>query len=644
MSGSVPPIPPATTPTGTPAVTRERAAPETAVPPQQPTPPSGGNPVDTLETVVRVPLEATVTALPDAVLKLVPGAVLEGIVSPGRDGAPPTLETDFGTLTAVATTPLPTGRVLQLEIQSADVHLVTVPVTLDGKAPTPSFPTVLTLAQVPDADVSPAALADQKQPAPAAITQTIPSPDLGDKNVGAPARQLPQQALPVAIADLPVGARITGTLLPVAAANTFLFVTGEPVLSLTLPHRPGPTGQSAASLTVPNTGTRLEVEIRGTAIHLNARLVQIADTPVANAQTSVILGPPITARHHAKPTQATQRTPKPPLLSGLSIGQTVAATVHASAAPKDAPAPAAPTTTHLPIPPKVDLVLRGYGAPDISAAPKATAWAAKQPITATVIGHDQQGALLVAVADQTLRLGTNAPFPPGTNLTFEVAQADPINPSALTPPAAATTAHMRLESLSQVVEALAASDAAVHGSTVTATLPSATGGAMARLIAYLFAMKSGDARQWLGERASTSLDRIGRGALLGRLGDELRSVERGIGDINSEWRQLPLPFYDGDRLALVTAWLYDGRRGRNDQGGEPDDENETRVIIDLTLSRLGEIRLDVAYRTDRFDMTIFSETPFEDPVRHNMIGIFDDITAISGIAGALAFRTRAGAD
>jgi hypothetical protein len=67
------------------------------------------------------------------------------------------------------------------------------------------------------------------------------------------------------------------------------------------------------------------------------------------------------------------------------------------------------------------------------------------------------------------------------------------------------------------------------------------------------------------------------------------------------------------------------------------------VIIDLSWSRLGGIRVAGTYRPGLFDMSIASAAPFEDPDRYNMIRIFDDILAVSGMAGALSFRAHASA-
>jgi len=654
MAGSVPPVPPVGTIASTPTSTRERPAAEPTAPPPPASAPVAEDPVDTLETVARVPVDAPVAVLPEALLTLPADTVLEGIVTRVPDQALPRIETDFGALTALSNAPLPEGRVVSLQIQSADLHVVTVPIALDDKLPAPSFPTVLTLAAMPDLE-PPQTEDDNRLRAIVAVPAAALAPEKlagGEQPAEASPRELPRQGLPAPIANLPVGARIAGTLLPVAAANKFLFVVPDAVLGLTLPHQPVSAEAIARPLATPDTGTRLLLEIRGVAEHINAKLVAVAGVQLTDAKTPVILGPapaPPAVQMAEQPTtrntvSTAAQLPRP----GLSIGETVRATVHIPPSGAEAHSP---TDTRSPLPSTAfSLTLRGYGetsvigtATPVAAGKGTIAGTSLVPgglVTATVVGHDHQGALLVGIGDRTLRLETAAPFPPGTNLTFEVLPAPPPDLSVLGPPPEGVATRLQLDSLAQVIQALAVADPHAQGATIAAALPNAGGGAVAKLIAYLFAMKSGDARQWLGERAAAALERIGRGALLGRLGDELRLVERGLSDPAGEWRQLPLPFQDGDRLGMVTAWLYDGRRGRGD-GAEDQADDETRVIIDLSLSRLGDIRLDGTYRPGRFDITIASEAPFEDPVRYNMIQIFDDILAVSGMAGALSFRAHA---
>ena len=79
-------------------------------------PPVSADPVDTLVTLARVPVDVSVPALPEALLTLPPQTVIEGTVTPLPDQAQPTITTEFGSLSVTTATPLPDGRVVSLQV------------------------------------------------------------------------------------------------------------------------------------------------------------------------------------------------------------------------------------------------------------------------------------------------------------------------------------------------------------------------------------------------------------------------------------------------------------------------------------------------------------------------------------------------
>ena len=631
MAGPVPPVPPlGTIPAATSSTSEQTKTPQAE--PQQPPPArSSQAPSDTLETVARVPTAETVARLPDPLLNLPPDTVIEGLVTGGAQDALHRVETNYGTVAVAAPAALPDGHTVHLQVQSVSLQAIAAPVALDGRAPPAWFPATVALAAPIGAELPP--LLGDPQTLPAAVQAAVspkalfPPGQSPDGN----AQRLPRLGLPPTVLELPIGARFAGSVLPMSGSgpNPFVLVTQETVLDLALPSLGRSSGavSSGTPPVLPSTGAHLLLELRGFTQHINALIVTQSSEPIPAS-----LRPPNVATPTTHPTSDSSR-PNPvvdqptfALPKGLSIGEAVPAAVTVQSKTS-----AAAGQSSLQPPPNVTLVLQGFG----DSGATGTTLASGAVVAATVTGHDHQGRLLLNIGDHTLRADTSAPFPPGTTLTFAIL---PPPPAVFTPPGGALAAPS-IESLIQSVQTLAATDPHAHGVAVSAMAPSGTG-AFAKFLAYLFAVKGGDTRQWIGDRAAAALERLGRGALLSRAGDEFRMVERGLADTTSEWRQLPLPVHDGDRLGMVTAWMYDARRGRGD--GEADaEENETHLVVDLTLSRLGDIRLDGFYRTGRFDMAIASEAPFDDPVRYNMMQIFEDVLAIAGLTGALTFRAHA---
>ena len=555
-------------------------------------------PVDALESLARPGLLPALPPLPAGLGKLAPGARLDGVVvAPAAPDQPWLLRTVHGEAAIATALVLPPDAALMLEIVESETRIVALAVALDGETPPPL---VVTLGPHRPPATPP--------PATAAKPPQLPAPT----------------PLPREIADLPPGARLTGIVLPLAPPRAALLVSDGTLLRL----EPGPLGVSAPeSHRLPATAARLEVEIVKVATHLVARPIATDGAPPGKADRLVLSPPQAAVRAHALAANPQDGR----LARGLSVGQTVTATVvRAFATSGHAAAPAVTT--------RLEVRLLGYGPPDAAASPSPPPNAAASPspppipageLMATTVGHDRDGALLAKTAEGVLRLATDAPLPPGSVLILQLVSA----PVAAGAPAAEGD-HPRLPSLEQ-----AASPASgVSAATVTHSMPNATPRGIANLIAYLFALRSGDTRQWIGERAAQSLAQAGRGGLIARLGEELRLLGRGAGEAaSSEWRALPLPWNDGGQLHFPTLWLHERYRPDGKQG-EAGTETGTRLIVELELSRLGPMQIDGYYRDRRFDVIVRSRDSLDEDVRKNLHGIFADVLAVSGLAGTLDFH------
>src|SRR5262249_55645027 len=106
------------------------------------------------------------------------------------------------------------------------------------------------------------------------------------------------------------------------------------------------------------------------------------------------------------------------------------------------------------------------------------------------------------------------------------------------------------------------------------------------IVAFVQAMRSGDARQWPGGTNLRAPERLGpRGAhLAGQLSDEVSALSSRARETGTEWRALPIPWNaDGriDRITLIT------RREGEAEGGSKKRVGGTgsRFLITLDLSR-----------------------------------------------------------
>jgi len=150
-----------------------------------------------------------------------------------------------------------------------------------------------------------------------------------------------------------------------------------------------------------------------------------------------------------------------------------------------------------------------------------------------------------------------------------------------------------------------------------------------------------DPRAWLGERAAQALEQAGRGDLLDRLGEDVKSMQRQA-EAAGEWRSFSIPIANNGELEQAIVRVKrkddddeDGSRKR--QGGG------TRFLVDVTLSRLGPLQLDGLVRpsTRRLDMMLRTRDPLPDRLRTELTDIYNEAIAEIRYLGQLSFRSGA---
>jgi hypothetical protein len=241
-------------------------------------------------------------------------------------------------------------------------------------------------------------------------------------------------------------------------------------------------------------------------------------------------------------------------------------------------------------------------------------------------------------------LQTSEPVAPGTRLTFEVLGSRPPETS----PGAGAEATNRgslpalageWPALKEALEAVASVDPALARRLVNNVLPAPTARLPASVLFFLAAVRFGDIGGWLGREASQILERAGRGRLLRQLGDDLARIGRFAEEPErGDWRTFVLPFHDGRELHQI--WLLTRQHRHDEDGDEGAAKGGLRFVVELDLSRLGPLQLDGLVRGSRFDLIVRTKEPLAAEMRRDILGIFDDGVAASGLTGGVIFRTE----
>jgi hypothetical protein len=159
---------------------------------------------------------------------------------------------------------------------------------------------------------------------------------------------------------------------------------------------------------------------------------------------------------------------------------------------------------------------------------------------------------------------------------------------------------------------------------------------------FLAALEGGDVHTWLGRDAASILEQE-RPELARRVGDEFAQLARAFNEASAtDWRTAIVPFYNGAHLEPVQMHLRD----RNANSEDSEDNEGSRFIIDVELSRLGRIQLDGFIKKrgsdhKTFDLIVRTAQPLPQPMRFDINRIFADFGEAAGLSGTITFQARA---
>ena len=601
----------------------------------------------------------TIADPPPAALQLASGSFVRGEVIGRSERGQVLVRTDLGTLAVATRAQLPTGSQVTLQIRSSGSQLHIAVLQVDGHAPqikTP--PTATPPTATPPTVTSPGAAPPGATQAAHAPPPTLPAP---------PAAGVPATVAnpPPATGLLAPGAVLQGVVLGANDTGQVLIRTDAGTLPL------------ATTATLPS-GSQVTLQVQSLVPQLNV-LIAPGTAPASAGQaagTVDVLALGQTIRAHV---QGPQAAPGPSQTPGQTLGQTLGQTPgRTPGAP--AAAPAAAQGPHLHPGGTLQLTVLQVTPPGTAAGPQTTGTAATLvssagpqagaaasaghasaghapgmpsgpqttggvSITGFVTGTTAAGQPQVQTGFGALTLDIKANLPPGTRLVLAL-PASAFDIAAAPPPPAGDPKSLayRWPALDYALESLRSLDAPEAQGLLSQqgpapALPQAGPRLTSSLLFFLTALTGGNPGGWvnglMGGQAARLLERAGQGDLLARLGGELTQMARLSDAAGNDWRLLPMPFFDGHHVQQLRLFL------RRDSGGGAsggESEEATRFVLEVSLTRLGDLQLDGLVRGKRFDLILRTRDGLPDAMRGDILQIFQDANDTAGYKGALTFQ------
>ncbi|HYF87449.1 hypothetical protein [Azospirillum sp.] len=260
----------------------------------------------------------------------------------------------------------------------------------------------------------------------------------------------------------------------------------------------------------------------------------------------------------------------------------------------------------------------------------------------TVAGSTPQGQPILATKQGMLALNVAASLPPGAKVTAaltDLAQATQAAAPTLPGPPG-PVGERDWPAMRQLMATLAASDPALAKS-MLATMPQPNRKLTAALGFFLAAMRGGDARGWLGDDASSALDKAGRRDLLERLDKDFEGLRREAAEpLPGDWRSYTIPLMDSTGPKPIKLHVHPLKEDEEGDG-RPRGKPGSRFLIDLDLSRFGPMQLDGLIRPNHFDLILRSHAALPPELRVELIQVFADSVRAVGYSGGLSFQSGA---
>ncbi len=289
--------------------------------------------------------------------------------------------------------------------------------------------------------------------------------------------------------------------------------------------------------------------------------------------------------------------------------------------------PTAATSQKIPAPPAAGLITGQGGAPTPSGFP----------------------VIRTETGDFVLK--TQAPLPPGSLVTFA---ATPLSPEQLLNAFKESPAvperplqgldpllSLRWTALEETLQTVSTitSDAA---QALRNVLPSTAQPQRIAPTALLFlaVLRMGDLGSWLGENTLQALRQSGRKDLLERLTSDFGRISSQAREpVSGEWRPVSLPLLHQEQvynLQFMVRQQHDPEKKEEEGGAKP----VTRFILNLRLSRMGDMQLDGFLHKKRLDIILRSTDPLPFGARQEIMQKFYAGLDQVHLQGAISFQTR----
>ncbi|TQV71894.1 hypothetical protein [Denitrobaculum tricleocarpae] len=271
---------------------------------------------------------------------------------------------------------------------------------------------------------------------------------------------------------------------------------------------------------------------------------------------------------------------------------------------------------------------------------------ANDPIlSGTVIASAAKGRPVLQTPFGILSLENGVQLPLGTKVQIQIlssslpqataGSAAPLNPLAH-PLQGSNFAWPSLDVIARQGEANALSSSLA--SKIMSRVPTAGAALSSNMLFLLSALNTGQLNGWLGRATVDQMQREGHRDLVGKLDQDLAQAGRISDAAGGEWRTLILPFLDDQQIRQLRLFIRRDQEDGEGDGQEQSGADTTRFVLEIELTKTGDLQLDGLIRSKLFDLILRTRSPFPQSMRDEIIRIFNESNHSLGLAGQIVFE------
>lgn len=155
------------------------------------------------------------------------------------------------------------------------------------------------------------------------------------------------------------------------------------------------------------------------------------------------------------------------------------------------------------------------------------------------------------------------------------------------------------------------------------------------ILLFAAALKSGELQAWIGDKKLEMLQKLGKGDLVSRLSGETSSLSQNTDAASSDWKSYPIPLLYQNEISKV---LFHVRR-EPDEEGKQQEKGATRFVMDVSLTRMGDVQLDALVRGNRVDLMVRTELPVSLSMQDAMRTAYAKALDNTNIFGDIGFQS-----